>query len=517
MDLGRYGFEISRLSVIHIPGDRNIYYYIPEKDWLIPDREHMNLGSSMTNLVYMLRGDEVEEIDQQVEKADLFKKLDTAARGDKIDKFWGAFGTKFDGTKDVEFYRHFIHPITRKAVEAIVAKSDKDDIRIVDIFAGNGNLLNGLYSDLEKAFPDKQFEFEMYERNEKSLGAARARFKKADNVTVHPSTDLTSSKELADVFKDKPFVVTATGGINRQVVTKEQAMAVAKKVYESLQDGGYFVVTGLSTVLLTADEFKSIGFKVLNKSLPLQFGHRSTKWLYILQKSESDKAQLGEAKESEVRTDSISVVQAPGEILQVMENWLKNGERKVYSDISDWEDDIALAVKENRKMFLYYIGDKKDPQAIAYLEKKYSEKDIIFLSTMEAGTRGQGLGGRLMECIIKDLGHNTMEVIPLFSGDQKERDGVKRFYEKYGFAELSLTRYVRYPDKSVGGIDFTADKLNLNVKEEKGGVNRIKPYIDPQSIHGLYPVILNIRPVTNLPLLLGIREDEPKAIELSKN
>ena len=56
-----------------------------------------------------------------------------------------------------------------------------------------------------------------------------------------------------------------------------------------------------------------------------------------------------------------------------------------------------------------------------------------------------------------------------------------------------------------GGIDFDPGLLNLQIKRDDSGVplpmeSQDIPHIQ---IEGLYPIIINITPITNLPLFLG--------------
>ncbi len=71
-------------------------------------------------------------------------------------------------------------------------------------------------------------------------------------------------------------------------------------------------------------------------------------------------------------------------------------------------------------------------------------------------------------------------------------------------------------DAETGGIDLTPDKLNLEIQRDDAsgvpaGVIPL-PSSDVQ-IEGLYPVIINILPVSNLPVLLGTAEqDDPTEV-----
>jgi len=61
----------------------------------------------------------------------------------------------------------------------------------------------------------------------------------------------------------------------------------------------------------------------------------------------------------------------------------------------------------------------------------------------------------------------------------------------------------------LGGIDFNAGNLNL---KEQGQVADISftnfPNIQANSVSGVTPIIINITPIVNFPLLLGKLTDE---------
>ncbi len=63
-----------------------------------------------------------------------------------------------------------------------------------------------------------------------------------------------------------------------------------------------------------------------------------------------------------------------------------------------------------------------------------------------------------------------------------------------------------------GGIDFNLDLLNLEIQGRGNDFNIPVKNLNFQQIHidGLMPVIINITPITNLPLILGAAEREEK-------
>ena len=73
--------------------------------------------------------------------------------------------------------------------------------------------------------------------------------------------------------------------------------------------------------------------------------------------------------------------------------------------------------------------------------------------------------------------------------------------------------------KKVGGIDFNPQLLDLQIKRDGNGVPLPLPQqrIDQIEIQGILPVIINISPVKNLPLLLGISRQKEEIPDLKGN
>ncbi|MBZ0165961.1 MAG: hypothetical protein K8I00_04070, partial [Candidatus Omnitrophica bacterium] len=74
------------------------------------------------------------------------------------------------------------------------------------------------------------------------------------------------------------------------------------------------------------------------------------------------------------------------------------------------------------------------------------------------------------------------------------------------------------PANPVGGIDLTPNNLNIEVRRDPKGV---PVPLSPQqildvNIDGLYPVIINTIPITNVPLLLGIADRVESPTDLSQ-
>ncbi len=70
-----------------------------------------------------------------------------------------------------------------------------------------------------------------------------------------------------------------------------------------------------------------------------------------------------------------------------------------------------------------------------------------------------------------------------------------------------------------GGIDFNADKMNLETRSSGG---EIKFQINPEQLRefqnapGFTPIIINIQPLINLPLFLGLKDSQPMTVAAAK-
>lgn len=183
------------------------------------------------------------------------------------------FWTEYTDTV-TDYYKSMIHP----TMISFVTESLTDGDVVWDLFGGEGSFLEALHA--RTSYVDGEF-FLM------DLNAEQFRRGRRNNgVSVVP-VDLADQDARQDAFGSvpEPTVVTALGGLCRQVITPSQAFEVASDVYDRLPQGGRFFVTGITPVALTAREFAEIGFEVLHTSIPenlLSGTHPSQ--LYILEK-----------------------------------------------------------------------------------------------------------------------------------------------------------------------------------------------------------------------------------------
>ncbi len=97
--------------------------------------------------------------------------------------------------------------------------------------------------------------------------------------------------------------------------------------------------------------------------------------------------------------------------------------------------------------------------------------------------------------------------------NQRSEDVMSGSVMMFSLAKNAAMLSSRQTDNDpVGGINFNPELMDLQIKRNSQGVPLPLPQqtIDSIKIDGLLPVIINVAPVTNLPLLLGIAEPDTR-------
>ena len=80
-----------------------------------------------------------------------------------------------------------------------------------------------------------------------------------------------------------------------------------------------------------------------------------------------------------------------------------------------------------------------------------------------------------------------------------------------GLTQTDQAQLVTQKPETTGGIDLNPELLDLQIKRDGNGVplpTGMQPVESLQNINGFVPVIIQMTPINNLPLLLGVVEDE---------
>ncbi len=275
IDLRNFDLPYSHLEV-HDYED-GFMFFIPEGDRMLI---HPYIDD-VIELLGLLNGDEVEG------------EYPQASENDRLEPgYWN----QWQRSSDWKTYVDEIHPTVASAVSHVLdrIKSQDKQIRVVDIFAGEGNFVQHLSGVLKQAHEDVNVAYEVIEGNPSNYRRALDRLSSNGNVTVHPPTDMLDITSLKDILRGSPDIVTALGGLNVSVISREDARKVAQMVFDVLRPGGFFVVSGLTPSLLHADDFRAMGYRIYNQTIPQNFYSRyQPVEVYILQK---DAAMLGDTE-----------------------------------------------------------------------------------------------------------------------------------------------------------------------------------------------------------------------------
>ncbi len=194
-----------------------------------------------------------------------------------------------------------------------------------------------------------------------------------------------------------------------------------------------------------------------------------------------------------------------------------DGKGKVMLDKSqryNWHSGELEKIKKSRER----TGDAKPILLGTYAPKRpangrrlFTEDDVGPISAANfAITTTTGVLRQEGGYLNSDTGEVTITSINL----EKERG--------YGRPTLTLKKdtIASSPvsiDKEVGGINLSPELLDLQIKRDKNGVSLPLPLqpIEEWHIDGFMPIIINVTPVTNLPLLLGLAQTPPDTDEIT--
>jgi len=162
-----------------------------------------------------------------------------------------------------------IYPLVIDTIKRIIGQDNsKKSITLVDICGGDGEFIELLSDSLHEDYPDSHNEYWLMDNNKRSIRMAKKKFAEREDVYIQED-DVTQSDIIPGGVK--PKIVTIMGGLNHNVMLRGNAYNIAKVVYNKLNQGGFFIVTGYSPCLLNAEDFRTIGFNILNMIDPQSF------------------------------------------------------------------------------------------------------------------------------------------------------------------------------------------------------------------------------------------------------
>jgi len=142
---------------------------------------------------------------------------------------------------------------------------------------------------------------------------------------------------------------------------------------------------------------------------------------------------------------------------------------------------------------LYDLGDSAQRNRLA---------GLIAEMTIDQIEKRQDIG-KLSDFEKEFINNKVNDFIAAVENFQKQSGSSGITTEEQGVASSAsvLGKAQKY-----GGIDFDPSLLNLQIKRDKKGVPLPLPQQDIQNINikGLYPIIINIQPIINVPAFLGM-------------
>jgi len=301
-DLKNYDVAFDKVKYFQI--DEGYFLYVESEDMLkkIDDRE------TVIELVHLLEGNEVE-----VQYPSWAALADTKEPG-----YWANWSI----SQQLRIYKEEIHPQLAKVVSSVVPHilQNNSSVNILDIFSGEGNFVKILNDKLSKKYPRTKVNYDLLELDETNLEQAHRQIGQLDNVKIHSSRDITEMDSLSRFLDRRLDIVTASGGINLYVLSRGEAIRVVENVYNSLSEGGFFIISGFSPVLLYKEDFEKVGFKVINMTIPENiYIEAEPTEMYILQKvSEEDSGSDADTKlekQGLVRNTEVDHSALSGEVL----------------------------------------------------------------------------------------------------------------------------------------------------------------------------------------------------------
>ena len=176
------------------------------------------------------------------------------------------------------------------------------------------------------------------------------------------------------------------------------------------------------------------------------------------------------------------------------------------------ETDIRHALIVHSITYLIEDALRKAQGPVELVMQKSNNGIVNYLLNSSNGTLN------LEEQYVQEIGKLTSQQNQLSPGESKRLV----FDGKLGMHDI-LFRIKNWDNaqstvKAPGGIDFNSDKMNLETKSEGG---EIKFHVDPAMLEqlrnapGFTPVIINIQPMNDIRLFLGLLDTKPQT-QLSK-
>jgi hypothetical protein len=257
IDLGKVIGTQDRLVVAaHMIGSLRVFSFIDPSIGLLRTVPHGKmmftdpLVATVQKIMEGLDGNDVE--------------VDTSRMANGVNIAPTSYWDKWKEGMQGEIYRGELYPSVIEAVRQRVVRLPGGKLIMVDLFGGDGEFVEMAKNEFGSASDGNKYH--IIDANKVSLIKARQRFVN-QGVEIHDQ-DLTMEGDIFSEIDEKPTLVTAIGGLCSSIVTRTQAIEIARKVFEKMAPGGFFMLTGYTAMVLNSTDFSEIGFEVEQMSIP---------------------------------------------------------------------------------------------------------------------------------------------------------------------------------------------------------------------------------------------------------
>jgi SAM-dependent methyltransferase len=195
-----------------------------------------------------------------------FEKIIISAQHALDDTYWSGWDVHQDQSNI--YYENTIYP----AVIEILGTLLDRPVSILDLGGGSGKFAHKCFQEFGFFIKD----FYLLDRNPSVLERAKMR------LSSYPVKILQKDmvQNSFDIELSSIDLVTAIGSLTYQVLdNKLSAIAVAKKVYDLMRRGGFFIIAGWTESILCKKDLNDLGFYVTNT-----WSIVNKNYLYICQK-----------------------------------------------------------------------------------------------------------------------------------------------------------------------------------------------------------------------------------------
>ena len=215
-----------------------------------------------------LEGRGAFELDQD-KKVDFFRLLYEVEEGLSGDEFEtegtcageslqpASFWETEYSMEDARAYIQIIRPKVLGALQRLMAHWPHPGTQAVDLLGGDSHFARGVRTLAETA--GIHLDVSVLDRSNRSAEKCL----QAEPPLRHIQCDI-NRDDLVSLLPADLGLVTCLGGLTSQVVTIDTAHRASCEVFEALNPGGYFILSGRTPIHLNAADFREIGFEVLN-------------------------------------------------------------------------------------------------------------------------------------------------------------------------------------------------------------------------------------------------------------